>query len=121
MGVISYVLLCGFPPFRSESGEQDELFQDILSGELEFPSPYWDDVGPVVEDLIIKILNRDEDNRVTAGDVLRHQWLNNPNNNFHQELTPKRVNNGKVENRINPAQSMPSLYEGSLTDNEVLL
>ena len=124
MGIIAYILLCGFPPFRSESGEQNELFEDILEGQLEFPSPYWDDVGPDAEDLIIKVLNRDEESRVTAGDVLHHQWLNNPNNNFHQELTPKwvdnRNSNGPLEQRIIPAQSMPSLYEGS-NDNEIML
>ena len=130
MGIIAYILLCGFPPFRSESGEQNELFQDIVDGPLEFPSPYWDDIGPDAEDLIIKVLNRDEETRVTAGEVLHHRWLNNPNNNFHQELTPKWVDNqmvggssnhrNQLEQRIIPAQSMPSLYEGS-NDNEVLL
>ena len=86
LGVISYILLCGFPPFRSESGEQDELFQDILSGELEFPSPYWDEVSPQAQDMIIQILDRDENSRVSAADVLRHKWLNQPNNNPLREL-----------------------------------
>ena len=118
LGVISYILLCGFPPFRSESGERDELFQDILSGDLEFPSPYWDEVGPQAEDLIIQILNRDEDCRITAGQVLHHPWLNNPNNNFHQDLTPKPNRKGAL---LNHAHSMSSLHESPHHDNEVLL
>uniref|UniRef100_A0AAZ3QRA5 Serine/threonine-protein kinase DCLK2 n=1 Tax=Oncorhynchus tshawytscha TaxID=74940 RepID=A0AAZ3QRA5_ONCTS len=44
-GVITYILLCGFPPFRSENNIQEELFDQILKGELEFPSPDWDTVS----------------------------------------------------------------------------
>uniref|UniRef100_A0A8C4NT85 Serine/threonine-protein kinase DCLK2 n=1 Tax=Dicentrarchus labrax TaxID=13489 RepID=A0A8C4NT85_DICLA len=43
-GVITYILLCGFPPFRSESNMQEDLFDQILLGRLEFPSPYWDNI-----------------------------------------------------------------------------
>ncbi|XP_030782293.1 serine/threonine-protein kinase DCLK2-like, partial [Rhinopithecus roxellana] len=41
-GVITYILLCGFPPFRSENNLQEDLFDQILAGKLEFPAPYWD-------------------------------------------------------------------------------
>uniref|UniRef100_A0A673VQP4 Serine/threonine-protein kinase DCLK2 n=1 Tax=Salmo trutta TaxID=8032 RepID=A0A673VQP4_SALTR len=44
-GVIAYILLCGFPPFRSENNIQEELFDQILRGKLEFPSPDWDTVS----------------------------------------------------------------------------
>lgn len=44
-GVITYILLCGFPPFRSERNQQDELFEQIMLGKLEFPAPYWDNIG----------------------------------------------------------------------------
>ena len=57
-GIIIYFLLCGFPPFRSESGDQDDLFRIILRGEFEFPSPFWDDVDEEAKDLIIRILNQ---------------------------------------------------------------
>ena len=57
-GIIIYILLCGFPPFRSESGDQDDLFRIILRGEFEFPSPFWDDVDEQAKDLIIRILNQ---------------------------------------------------------------
>uniref|UniRef100_A0A3B5QVI8 Serine/threonine-protein kinase DCLK2 n=1 Tax=Xiphophorus maculatus TaxID=8083 RepID=A0A3B5QVI8_XIPMA len=44
-GVIAYILLCGFPPFRSENNVQEELFDQILRGKLEFPSPDWDNIS----------------------------------------------------------------------------
>ncbi|ELK25369.1 Serine/threonine-protein kinase DCLK2 [Myotis davidii] len=43
-GVITYILLCGFPPFRSENNLQEDLFDQILAGKLEFPAPYWDNI-----------------------------------------------------------------------------
>lgn len=43
-GVITYILLCGFPPFRSDNNLQEDLFDQILIGKLEFPSPYWDNI-----------------------------------------------------------------------------
>ena len=62
-GIIIYILLCGFPPFRSESGDQDDLFRIILRGEFEFPSPFWDDVDEEAKDLIIRILNQNTGKR----------------------------------------------------------
>lgn len=42
LGVITYILLCGFPPFRSAERKQTELFEFIKAGDFEFLSPYWD-------------------------------------------------------------------------------
>lgn len=45
MGVILFVLLSGFPPFRSPDRNQEELFRLIQKGEVHFLSPYWDNVS----------------------------------------------------------------------------
>jgi serine/threonine protein kinase len=42
LGVILYILLCGFPPFRSVERRQSELFDSIKAGSFEYISPYWD-------------------------------------------------------------------------------
>lgn len=44
-GVITYILLCGFPPFRSLDRDQEELFEIIQLGDYEFLSPYWDNIS----------------------------------------------------------------------------
>ncbi|XDV46617.1 hypothetical protein PO909_014488 [Leuciscus waleckii] len=74
-GVISYILLCGFPPFRSERNQQEELFQQILLGRLEFPSPYWDNISASAKDLIGKMLQVNVGARYTADEVLEHPWV----------------------------------------------
>ncbi|KAK6490533.1 serine/threonine-protein kinase DCLK3-like isoform X1 [Huso huso] len=74
-GVILYILLCGFPPFRSLERDQEELFEIIQLGEYEFLSPYWDNISDGAKDLISKLLVVDEHKRYTAQQVLQHPWV----------------------------------------------
>ncbi|CAK6977546.1 serine/threonine-protein kinase DCLK2-like [Scomber scombrus] len=74
-GVINYILLCGFPPFRSENNVQEELFDQILRGKLEFPSPDWDSVSLPAKMLISQMLQVNVDARFTAEEVLSHPWV----------------------------------------------
>lgn len=73
IGIIMYILLCGFPPFFSE--DDDECFDMIIAGEFDFPSPYWDNVSEDAKDLLRKLLVTDPAKRLTAADALKHPWL----------------------------------------------
>lgn len=75
MGVITYILLCGFPPFVSQTNNQDELFDQILSGRFEFMAPYWDSISASAQDLIRGMLQVDVTQRLSAVQVLAHPWL----------------------------------------------
>ncbi|ELT91299.1 hypothetical protein CAPTEDRAFT_217544 [Capitella teleta] len=75
LGVISYILLCGFPPFRSPDRNQTELFEFIKAGEYEFLSPYWDKISRSAKDLISRLLVVDRKKRFTAIDTLSHAWI----------------------------------------------
>ncbi len=55
LGVITYILLCGFPPFRSPDRNQTELFEFIKAGEFEFLSPYWDKISRCMYNLMVFI------------------------------------------------------------------
>ena len=74
-GVITYIMLCGFPPFRSAKRDQDELFDLIMEGEYEFLSPYWDNISNHAKDLISKLLVVKPSERFSAVDVLSHPWV----------------------------------------------
>ncbi|KAH9507902.1 Serine/threonine-protein kinase dclk1 [Bulinus truncatus] len=74
-GVITYILLCGFPPFSSPTDNQDELFDLIMGGNYDFISPYWDDVTASAKSLISGMLNVNPDNRLSASQVLQHPWV----------------------------------------------
>uniref|UniRef100_A0A667XCI7 non-specific serine/threonine protein kinase n=1 Tax=Myripristis murdjan TaxID=586833 RepID=A0A667XCI7_9TELE len=91
-GVITYILLCGFPPFRSENNLQEDLFDQILVGRLDFPSPYWDNITDSVKELIGKMLQVNVEARYTAQDVLTHPWVTEDaamENNMKMEVTGK--------------------------------
>ena len=75
IGVISYILLCGYPPFVSPTNDQEELFDAILAGTFEFASPYWDDASESAKDLITLMLHVDPELRFSAAQVLQHPWI----------------------------------------------
>jgi len=43
IGVVLYILLCGFPPFYDD--DNFVLFEKIKRGEYDFPSPSWDNIS----------------------------------------------------------------------------
>ncbi|XP_047668503.1 serine/threonine-protein kinase DCLK2 isoform X6 [Tachysurus fulvidraco] len=91
-GVITYILLCGFPPFRSENNVQEELFDQILQGHLDFPSPYWDNITDLAKELIGQMLRVNSQMRYTAEDILCHPWVTDKtavDNNMKMEVTGK--------------------------------
>ena len=54
VGIILYIMLCGFPPFYDDNNQK--LFEAITSCNYDFPSPYFDKVSDSAKDLISKIL-----------------------------------------------------------------
>ena len=71
-GVIMYILLVGFPPFSSRTNNQEELFDQILSGLFEFNSPDWDDISFSAKELISWMLQVDPLQRFSAYEILEH-------------------------------------------------
>ncbi|KAG5043980.1 hypothetical protein AAZX31_03G184200 [Glycine max] len=72
-GVIIYILLCGTPPFWGES--EQEIFEEVLHGDLDFSSDPWFDISESAKDLVRKMLVRDPRKRITTHEVLRHPWI----------------------------------------------
>ncbi|CAM9571757.1 unnamed protein product, partial [Scytosiphon promiscuus] len=73
VGVIAYILLCGFPPFYDENSAA--MFKSIKSGKYDFPSPFWDDVEPGAIDMIGCLLVLDTEKRFSAEQLLQHPWV----------------------------------------------
>mmetsp|Transcript_42723 Transcript_42723/g.134623 ORF Transcript_42723/g.134623 Transcript_42723/m.134623 type:complete len:382 (+) Transcript_42723:565-1710(+) len=73
LGIVLYIMLCGFPPFLHESTAV--LFQLIRKGEFDFPTPYWDAVSSDAMDLVSKMLVVDAKSRLNAEQCLDHPWI----------------------------------------------
>uniref|UniRef100_A0A672KQQ2 Serine/threonine-protein kinase DCLK2 n=1 Tax=Sinocyclocheilus grahami TaxID=75366 RepID=A0A672KQQ2_SINGR len=108
-GVITYILLCGFPPFRSENNLQEDLFDQILVGRLEFPSPFWDNITDSAKELIGHMLQVNVEARYTAEDVLSHPWVTEDSameNNMKMEVA------GKLKKHFNSVQKQSNISPG---------
>jgi len=90
LGIIMYILLCGYAPFSGncgldcgwERGEscvdcQEMLFASIKEGEVVFSEQHWGKVSNEAKDLIKHLLVRDSSVRLDAEQVLRHPWIVN--------------------------------------------
>jgi len=93
IGVICYILLCGFPPFFSCESYKDEdmllnapfwfLFNDetdslieaIKTGKIDFPKPFWDNISDLAKSFIKTLLVVDPANRSSAKEALQHPWI----------------------------------------------
>jgi hypothetical protein len=67
IGVIMYILLCGFPPFYAE--DDDDLFDLTIEGDYSYPSPFWDGVSSEAKDLIDRMLATDPKKRYTCDQI----------------------------------------------------
>ncbi|KAK2749230.1 hypothetical protein FQN57_006846 [Myotisia sp. PD_48] len=84
LGVITYTLLCGYSPFRSES--LTDLIEECRTGRIVFHERYWRDVSQDAKDFILVLLQPDPTLRATSQQALKHMWLVGQNATDHNLL-----------------------------------
>jgi calcium/calmodulin-dependent protein kinase I len=72
-GVITYVLLCGYTPFRSD--DLDVLIKETAAAQIEFQDRYWKNVSLEAKKFIRSLLNPNSSERPTVAQVLASPWL----------------------------------------------
>jgi len=73
LGVILYIVLCGYPPFQHE--QQNKLFKQILRADFHFHSPWWDKVSDEAKDIVCRLLVVDPARRLTPKQAMQHPWM----------------------------------------------
>jgi serine/threonine protein kinase len=73
VGVIIYVALVGYPPFIEE--DQRVLFRKVRLGEYCFFEEDWIGISQEARDLITRVLQVDPDQRLSASQALKHEWI----------------------------------------------
>jgi calcium/calmodulin-dependent protein kinase I len=84
MGVITYTLLCGYSPFRSEN--LADLVEECRSGRIIFHERYWKDVSKDAKDFIMSLLQAEPQRRVTSAEAVKHPWLKGESASDHDLL-----------------------------------
>lgn len=89
LGVILYILLCGYPPFYDESDAL--LFEIIMKGKFDFDERYWRDISKEAKSLIRNMLHVDPRKRLTTRQVLAHPFITGlehlPNVNLSKSIS----------------------------------
>mmetsp|Transcript_14126 Transcript_14126/g.28819 ORF Transcript_14126/g.28819 Transcript_14126/m.28819 type:complete len:529 (+) Transcript_14126:113-1699(+) len=85
IGVITYILLCGYPPFYGDTDNQ--IFDSVRTARFDFPSPDWDGISEAAKDFICSMLRKDPSKRLTAAEAYQHAWI--------QEMTKQDTKRGR--------------------------
>ncbi|XP_070318795.1 calcium/calmodulin-dependent protein kinase type IV isoform X2 [Odocoileus virginianus] len=103
VGIITYILLCGFEPFYDERGDQF-MFRRILNCEYYFISPWWDEVSLNAKDLVRKLIVLDPKKRLTTFQALQHPWVTGKAANFvHMDTAQKKLQEFNARRKLKAA------------------
>lgn len=77
LGVIMYILCCGYPPFYSTHGQpiSPGMKRRIKAGEFAFPENEWARVSDDAKNLIKGMLETIPEKRITIDDIVKSRWI----------------------------------------------
>jgi len=75
IGVVAYLLICGYPPFAGATDAQ--TLNLIQKGRFIFHKQYWSEVSKPAKHLIKRLLNPDPEYRFRIEQALEHPWIKN--------------------------------------------
>ena len=75
IGVIMYILLCGYPPFNGAT--EEEIIARVTEGTYCIDDEDWDDISDSAKDLIKELLAYNPADRITAQKAIKHPWIKN--------------------------------------------
>ncbi|XP_041912304.1 calcium/calmodulin-dependent protein kinase type IV isoform X2 [Alosa sapidissima] len=117
VGVILYILLCGFEPFFDPRGDQ-YMYSRILNCDYEFVSPWWDEVSLNAKDLVSKLIVQDPHKRLTVDQALQHPWVLGKAARFsHMDTTQRKLQEFNARRKLKAAMkavvATSRMHEGS--------
>merc|ERR1712157_678144 len=73
VGVISYIMLCGYPPFNGRNTK--EIYKSVMHGHYQFNAFDWKNTSVESRDFIQRLLLLDPSHRMTAEQALNHPFI----------------------------------------------
>ncbi len=129
LGVITYTLLCGYSPFRSENVA--DLIEECKSGRIVFHGRYWKDVSDGAKEFIVNLLQPNPSKRLTSEEALQDVWLTGKTASefnllpeFRAYMAKARLKRGveiiKLANRIEALKMQdPEDVDGTLSQPDI--
>lgn len=128
LGVITYTLLCGYSPFRSENVA--DLIEECRSGRIVFHGRYWKDVSTEAKEFIKNLLQPDPSRRLTSEQALDDIWLSgktatefNLLPEFRAYMAKARLKRGieiiKLANRIESLKMQEEEEDGGIASVDI--
>ena len=75
IGVVTFILLSGSPPFFEDGTDNFGLFEQIKQCKYNFEVDTWQQVSNEAKDFISKVLIADPDLRMDFEQMLQHPWM----------------------------------------------
>ena len=110
-GIILYILLVGYPPFDGKNN--NEIFDNILKGKLNLEGNDWTKISNEAKDLIIKLLEKNPKNRITAIEALKHPWIVKYSIKSNTALNPN-IKKLSLKNCLQTFSSKQKLHQASV-------
>ncbi|XP_014683884.3 uncharacterized protein [Equus asinus] len=120
LGVIMYILLCGYPPFYSNHGLaiSPGMKSRIRMGQYEFPNPEWSEVSEEVKMLIRNLLKTEPTQRMTITEFMNHPWIMQSTKVPQTPLHTSRVLKEDKERWEDVKEEMTSAREGGVLSSD---
>eukprot|EP01147_Barroeca_monosierra_P003189 gene3189-8226_t len=104
LGVILYILLCGYPPFRPNNTSNPlpmAMRQKIIMGSIHFHPKHWSNVSHEAKELVRLLLHVNERERLTAEELLRHSWITGKSEATDANIPDSLHNNNEDREPLN--------------------
>ena len=74
LGIITYLMLCGFLPFDDETSER-EIARQTIQDPVPYPSQIWGKISKEARRFVDGLLRKNPSERMTIKQVLEHEWF----------------------------------------------
>lgn len=86
LGVLLYIMLAGYTPFRNSPGDSaSDILDRIGPGYIDVESGIWCDISSEAKELVKRMLHVDPNRRPTTAIILKYSWIAN------RQCIPQRV------------------------------